>query len=291
MPQALFLVFLLLQNVNVKEVTARVTVEPGVQFPSSFTLPLTTASITIRPQIDGTFRLQLPTGEYRVGTPGRLPPGYSVRSISYGGVDLLVNPLKISPNDSSELVIALALTGPSPAVSVSGRVTGLAPGDVHRISLREPTGGDLSAALETSVAADGSFTFPKVLPGNYIVYQRLLIQTRVTVGNADVTGLVVARPKAILVSAHVIAERADGPTTLPNLIFESKGPSGTLQTRGTGTFILSLENGENSISLLNIPEAWRLKSMTYGDTDLQKQPLKLDGPAVWDILVTLAPNK
>jgi hypothetical protein len=31
--------------------------------------------------------------------------------------------------------------------------------------------------------------------------------------------------------------------------------------------------------------------MTYGDADLQKEPLKLDGPAVWDIIVRLAPNK
>jgi len=86
MPSLLFSIFLLLQNV--KDVTGRVSVEPGVQFPSSFTLPLTvltgatTTSLTIRPQIDGTFRLQLPPGEYRVATPGRLPPGYSLQSIA-----------------------------------------------------------------------------------------------------------------------------------------------------------------------------------------------------------------
>jgi hypothetical protein len=290
----MFSLFLLLQNVNA--VIGRVSVEPGVQFPSSFTLPLTPAAPTpliIRPQIDGTFRVRLSPGEYSVGAPLRLPPGYSIQSMVYGGVDLLRNPLKIGSNDSAELLIALTLTGPSPAVSVSGRVTGLAPGDVHRISLRESTssGGEFSPALETSIGADGSFTFPKVLPGNYIVYQRLLVVTPVTVGNTDMTGIIVARPKAILVSAHVIAEAAEGPTTLPNLVFESKGPAGTSQTRGTGTFILSLENGENSISLRNIPEAWHLKSMTYGDADLQKEPLKLDGPAVWDIIVRLAPNK
>jgi hypothetical protein len=290
MPSLLFSIFLLLQNVNVKEITGRVSVEPGVQFPSSFTLPLTTAtttSLTIRPQIDGTFRLQLPPGEYRVGTPGRLPPGYSLQSIAYGGVDLLRNPLKIASNDSSELLISLALTGPSPAVSVSGRVMGIAPGDVHRISLREPTGGDLSAALETSVAADGSFTFPKVLPGNYIVYQRLLVQTPITVGNTNVAGLIVARPKDILVAAHVIAE---GAQTTPTILLESKGPAGSTQSRGAGSIVLNMGIGENSISVSGIPDGFRLKSITYGDVDLQKQPLKLDGPAVWDIIVRLAPK-
>jgi hypothetical protein len=122
----------------------------------------------------------------------------------YGGVDLLRSPLKVGPDDSGELLIDLAISGRSPAVSVSGHVTGIAPGQVHRISLREPTAGDLAAALETSVGPDGAFTFPKVLPGNYIVYLRLCAQTQVTVGDKDVTGLTVAYPRDILVSGHVI---------------------------------------------------------------------------------------
>ena len=202
MTSVVFSVFLLLQTASpaagVQVVTGHLSVEGGTPAPSSFTLPLmagggaptpalpTSAlpanrSLIIRPQIDGSFRVQLPPGEYRVGAPGRLPPGYTLRSIVYGGVDLLQNPLKISLDDSAELLINLAVNGPSPAVSVSGRVTGMAPGQVQRIALREPTG--LSAALETSVGTDGAFTFPKVLPGNYIVYLRLRAQTQVTVGN------------------------------------------------------------------------------------------------------------
>jgi hypothetical protein len=205
----------------------------------------------------------------------------------YGGVDLLRSPLKISSDDSAELLIKLAINGPSPAVSVSGRVTGIAPGQVQRIALREPTGGELSAALETSVGDDGTFTFPKVLPGNYIVYFRLRAQTQVTVGNKDVTGLIVAVPQDILVSGHVIVEGAQ--TAIPAIIVEGNGKAATSQNP-RGTFILSLEKGENSISVRNIPEPYRLKSITYGDVDLQKQPLKLDGPANWDIIVRLAPK-
>src|SRR6185436_10418978 len=147
-------------------------------------------------------------GEYRVGAPLRLPPGYTLQSIMYGGVDLLRSPLKIGPDDSAELVVNLATNGPPPLVSVSGRVTGIAPGQFQRIALRESTGGDLSTALETSLGADGSFTFPKVLPGNYIVYMRLRIVTQITVGNTNITGLIVANPQDILVAAHVIAEGA-----------------------------------------------------------------------------------
>jgi hypothetical protein len=245
--------------------------------------------LTIRTQIDGGFRVQLPPGEYRVGTPGRLPTGYTLQSIVYGGVDLLRNPLNISSDDSAELLINLAVSGPAPTVSVSGRVTGIAPGDkIQRISLREPSGGEISAALETSVGADGSFTFPTVLPGNYIVYLRLRAQTPVTVGNQNVTGLIVAIPQDILVSGHVIAE---GPqTAIPAIVVEGNGKPATSFSRGTGTFILSLQRGENSISVRSIPEAYRLKSVTYGEVDLQKEPLKLDGPALWDIIVRLTPK-
>jgi hypothetical protein len=298
-----FSVLLLMQAVApARIVTGRLSVEGGAPAPSSFTLPLTSAGaaptpsllaganslLTIRPQIDGSFRWQLlPPGEYRVGAPGRLPPGYTLQSIVYDGVDLLRNPLKISANDSAELVINLAVSGPSPAVSVSGRVTGIAPGDVHRISLREPTGGELSAALETSVGADGSFTFPKVLPGNYIVYLRLRDVMQVTVGNTNVTGITVAHPQDILVAAHVIAE---GAQTVPTVGVDIKGPAGTTQSRGAGSFVLSMGKGENSITASSIPAGYRLKSITYGDVDLQKSPLKLDGPAIWDIVIRLAPN-
>jgi len=304
MTSVVFSVLLLLQTASpagVRVVAGHLSVEGGASAPSSFTLPLMTGdkaptpvlpasanrTLMIRPQIDGTFRLQLPLGEYRVGAPGRLPPGYTLQSIMYGGVDLLRNPLKISSGDSAELLINLAHNGPEPAVSVSGHVTGMAPGQFQRIALREPTGGELSAALETSIGADGTFTFPKVLPGNYIVYLRLRAQTRVTVGDKDVTGLTVAVPQDILVSGHIILEGAQ--TTIPAIIVEGNGKAAT-QDRGTGTFILSLDNGENSISARSIPEAYRLKSITYGDVDLQKEPLKLDGPAIWDIIVRLAPK-
>ena len=304
MTSVLFSVLLLLQAAvpaaGVKVVTGRLSVEGGAQTPSSIALPLTVIgaapapvarggagpTLTIRVHIDGTFQVQVPVGEYRVGAPGRLPPGYALQSITYGGVDLLRSPLTISSNDSGELLINLAATGPSPAVSVSGRVTGIAPGQVQRISLREPSGGVISAALETSIGADGSFTFPRVLPGNYIVYFRLRAQTPVTVGNQDVTGVIVANPQDILVSGHVITE---GPqAAIPAIIVEGNGKPAT--SNRTGTFILSLGNGENSVAVRNIPEEYRLKSITYGEVDLQKESLKLDGPALWDIIVRLAPR-
>ena len=48
--------------------------------------------------------------------------------------------------------------------------------------------------------------------------------------------------------------------------------------------------GTNVSARQLLMEAYRLKSVTYGDLDLQKEPLKLDGPAFWDIIVRLAPK-
>jgi hypothetical protein len=140
MTSVLFSVLLLMQTAVPREVIGRLSVEGNAPGSSSFTLSLMPGpSLTIRPQIDGTFRLQLRPGEYRVGAPGGLPVGYMLKSIVYGGVDLLRSPLKVRPEDWGELLIELAVNGPSSDVSVSGHVTGMMPGQVHRIALREPT--------------------------------------------------------------------------------------------------------------------------------------------------------
>src|SRR5262245_59124414 len=133
MTSLLVAVFLLLQSVP-RQVTGRVSVEGGAPYPSSFTLQLMpvgagrASTLAVRLQIDGTFRVVLLPGEYRVGGSSGLPAGYTLKSIAYGGVDLLRNPLKIAADDSADLLIELAVNGPPPVVSVSGRVTGIAPG-------------------------------------------------------------------------------------------------------------------------------------------------------------------
>src|SRR6185436_12803571 len=118
MTSVVFLIVLLLQTIGgVRTVNGRVSIEGGAQAPSSFALTLTpigdaplaaqrgaaSPSLIIRPQVDGTFRLQMRPGEYRVGAPNRLPPGYTLQSMMHGEVNLLRDPLKISSDASAEL--------------------------------------------------------------------------------------------------------------------------------------------------------------------------------------------
>lgn len=57
--------------------------------------PLKGISIAALIRADGAFRFPLTEGEYRISF-GKLPSGIVVKSISYGAIDLLAEPLKLT---------------------------------------------------------------------------------------------------------------------------------------------------------------------------------------------------
>jgi hypothetical protein len=78
----------------------RVVLEDGSDVPSSQTALMIEAKRLNGPLLataarrDGAFELTLSEGEYRISM-GKLPPGLSVKSMSYGTTDLLAGPLKL----------------------------------------------------------------------------------------------------------------------------------------------------------------------------------------------------
>jgi hypothetical protein len=74
----------------------------------------------------------------------------------------LKNPLEVVATDNAELRVTFDGAGVTP-VNVSGRVTGLLATEGVRVVLMSAVLG----SLETAVRPDGSFAFPKVIPGNY----------------------------------------------------------------------------------------------------------------------------
>ena len=90
------------------EVRGRVVVFGSSPIPR-FSIPLIAGRdetiVTVDPQTDGAFTVFLPAGEHRTGTPLGLPSGYAIQSLGYGSVDLLREPLKVSSDNSSELLI------------------------------------------------------------------------------------------------------------------------------------------------------------------------------------------
>jgi hypothetical protein len=67
------------------------------------------ATANIQP--NGTFKIQVPSGEYRI-TPSALPAGYYLQSFMMGSIDLSQAPLKLEGAAPGEIVVTLAIQHP-----------------------------------------------------------------------------------------------------------------------------------------------------------------------------------
>jgi len=141
-----------------------------------------------------TFAAELPAGSFRVAASG-LPAGFSIRSMTAATTDLLKEPLNIRVGETARVAITLAVASPPPWVRVSGHVTGrVGPLPVNTIRL---SGNSLAGVLTASVNSDGSFEFPKVLPGQYearALPSTVRIAAAIVVGNAEVRDVTLAAP-------------------------------------------------------------------------------------------------
>jgi hypothetical protein len=254
-------------------------------------IPNSGANVPASPQPDGSFTIGLPEGERRIAVvAGTVPPGYKVSSFTYGTADLLKDPLSIAAGDSAELRVTFDAGAVTP-VKVSGRVADLLTTQGVRVVLTHPTFG----SVESPVAADRSFAFSKVMPGTYVArlsLSGLSTARQIAVGDRDITDLVLTYPREFVVASHIIVEGE--PDASPSVVLEARdtkaggGSPSTGLNAGT-VVMLRLKDGEYNMALRMVRPGYVLKSMTYGTTDLQKAPLKIDGPVTWEIIVRLAP--
>ncbi len=134
---------------------------------------------------------RVPAGQYRVRPVPQgdlaLPPGFSIKSMTAGGVDLLTQPLNIGTAAIPEIQITLGVS-PAAWLKASGRVTGFArDSGITGIQLE---GQSIAGYLTAAVNPDGTFSIPKILTGSYQV--RLTPNSdsffrSMTVGNRDLT--------------------------------------------------------------------------------------------------------
>ncbi|HET9220210.1 MAG TPA: carboxypeptidase-like regulatory domain-containing protein [Terriglobia bacterium] len=181
-----------------REVTARVMVEGNHPVPSvglSFDAEDSSMSVVIRPEPDGTARVQLPENERRVRLTV-LPLGYEVRSLTYGSTNLRRESLKLAQAAPSELRIMLAADPAFPAGSLRGRVVGLDPEKGRTQVVLH--GAAAFARFEAAVNGDGSFNFPGLPQGTYIpaleggVTTRSLTPALITVSGTELAGIELA---------------------------------------------------------------------------------------------------
>jgi hypothetical protein len=254
-------------------------------------IPNSGANVPAVPQPDGSFTIGLPEGERRISVvAGTVPPGYKLSSFTYGTADLLKDPLRISAGAGAELRVTFDAGAITP-VKVSGRVADLLTTQGVRVVLTHPVLG----SIESTVAADGSFAFSKVMPGTYVArlsLSGLSTARQIAVADRDITDLVLTYPREFVVAGHIIVEGE--PDASPSVVLEARetkagGGSPRTALNANNVVMLNLKDGEYNIGLRIVRPGYVLKSMTYGTIDLQKAPLKIDGPVTWEIIVRLAP--
>jgi hypothetical protein len=248
------------------------------------------STVTLSPQNDGSFRVNVPEREITVDIP-QPPPGYLVKSLTYGKTDLTKTPLNIASADSIEdLHIVLAANNGISYVSVSGRVTGFI-GSTRNTRVALTSG---PSRIETPLNDDGSFRFPQVYQGNYrlslvgVLYATPPAPAPITVGAKDVTGVVIAFPRSFLVRGRILMNGEVN--KLPEQInLEVRNAQGQVVSRtvANGSFSLTLGEGLHNIAVRDLPEGYTLESLAYDSTDLLKTGLNLDAPPDKEILVRL----
>jgi TonB family protein len=241
---------------------------------------------------NGSFRASLEEGEYRPVLSG-LPAGYTLRSISSGSLDLLVNPLKVISNQpTAPIVVKLAVVSPRPWVKVSGRVTGSGPVP-SRLAL---TGPSVLEPLESNVTADDSFEIPRVLPGVYTARVSTaplsIPPTTLVVGHNDLSGVQIVLPAFKEIAGRLVVEGPDpGNARLTFALTDSSGIAPvTIGGQPGGTFKLILPEGERRVALFVLPDR-AVKSLFYGSQDLLRDPLlKISSADTSEFRITLGPS-
>ena len=250
------------------------------------------AQFTASTSPDGTFRIVLPEGETRLAFDSSLvPPGFVLKSATYGSLDILTNPIKVAASDSAELTLTFDTTSVSP-VSVSGRINGLKAPTNARIALIATA---TNATMDTAVNPDGTFTFLKVFPGQYrarFSFNGAQVVTGVTVGSTNKTDVVLNYSRQFMLTGQVVMEGLPvGTAPLPVTVEVKRTDGGgmpiTSRATNVGVLRIMVPEGEMSFAVRDVPAGYQVKSFTYGDVDVLKGPLKLDDPPIWTFVLKI----
>jgi hypothetical protein len=245
------------------------------------------SSAIVFPRSDGSFRVLLPEGERRITLNTQsLPSGYSLKSFTYGSTDLLRDPLRVSGADSSSLALTFA-AAPGSWSDVSGRVTGIDP------TVRTYTVQMNQRDMVARVRPDGSFSFFKVLRGSHAVELTasggIPVSKSIVIAGQDIVGFEIAAPPQREVVGRMTMEGGGLRFVSFDLVLTGQG--GTMSIRASagtdGVFKIALPIGESKVSVRGIAPA-SLKSLTYGSTDLLKEPLRVSATDAAELRATVA---
>jgi hypothetical protein len=241
-------------------------------------------TVSVPVKADGTFEFpKTRTGSYIVLTSPGI--GLSTRSVEIDGVDLR----------DVELIAGTA-TAVARGVTVRGHIAGsLVPELLDGLTVAL-TDRSITGAPRVPVNPDGSFAFTNVQPGSYVAITipspNVDKLTTVQVGNQDIDDIQVVPPATIQIPGRIDIEGGGKLKTLsiPMAIdvyhLPLQAPLFSIQPEAT--FTSNVLEGENRLVLRNVPSDYSIVSMTYGNTDLLRNPLVPDPTNTDGIRILLA---
>jgi hypothetical protein len=287
-------------NLSINVVSGHIVWEDGSPFSdpaigpvalSTISNPNFVATTSLPVSGNGAFSSVIDPGDYRFYIRS-LPPGYIVRTMTLGSVDLSKDSLHVSGDVPYTVEIRVA-KGPYPGTKFRGRVMDATTGAAPAADLLElccfATGP--FERMSTAILQDGSFEFPQVPPGRYTAELRNnsapavtgILNQIIEIGDQERSGvLLVSATQLTSMTIALSFEDASNPPSSAGIRIallvspgKSRGtnsPSGTPETDVTsipigrlldGTFWTPFPMGvPYTLSIENIPEGYRIKSVS-----------------------------
>jgi protocatechuate 3,4-dioxygenase beta subunit len=178
---------------------------------------------------------------------------------------------------------------PIPAARVSGRAFEAPPGAHVQLRLMPAELDDVSEAVmaEAFSDANGTFTFPAIPPGDYVLKARSSMgqdnrwaAVGFSVGQQDVSGIDFVLRPGVRISGRVEFS-GNPPTAMRQMSVTAEAADGThvdvppQAVAPAGRFTIDgLPGGNYVLRLTGIPSGWMLQSATYQGRDVSDVPLR-----------------
>lgn len=269
--------------------------ELAVEFPTGEAVePLPTIGVeagrapSTQVRVGGGSTIRLFPGIYPIRLVS-VPASYRVVSATAGAVDLLSDPLLVTP-EATPPTIRVVLETDVAGAGVEGRVTGNE--SARQVHLNAPGFAPSTADL----APDGSFFFPRVIPGRYSIHATpgpiMAGAHQVVVGEGGLSDVEVVVPPEFTVLGRVDLVEAEGLPLMSARLREDRDVRISFSNGGAsigrdGAFEIHVQEGEYAFGIDGVPPGYFVTSVQAGDLDLRTAPLRV-GPGTPDVLVTLA---